>query len=62
MDTLHESSTINPSSNDEISNKRWYKKVYEEQHVAIEMFAVHDVEPTSAPSTSKEPKDKQTMK
>ncbi|XP_070015642.1 uncharacterized protein [Nicotiana sylvestris] len=38
------------------------KIVYGEQHAAREMFVVHDVAPTSTPSTSKEPKDKQTAK
>ncbi|XP_070029630.1 uncharacterized protein [Nicotiana sylvestris] len=38
------------------------KAVYEEQHAAREMFAVHDATPTSMPSTSKKPKDKQTAK
>ncbi|XP_070010415.1 uncharacterized protein [Nicotiana sylvestris] len=38
------------------------KTVYGEQHAAREMFVVHDVAPASMPSTSKEPKDKQTVK
>ncbi|XP_070017312.1 uncharacterized protein [Nicotiana sylvestris] len=38
------------------------KTVYGEQNEAREMFAVHDVAPSSTPSTSKEPKDKQIAK
>ncbi|XP_070025245.1 uncharacterized protein [Nicotiana sylvestris] len=42
--------------------KEGRKMVYGEQHAAREMFAMHNVAPTSTPSISKEPKDKQIAK
>ncbi|XP_070011401.1 uncharacterized protein [Nicotiana sylvestris] len=42
--------------------KEGIKMVYGEQHIAREMFAMHNVAPTSIPSISNEPKDKHTAK
>nr|XP_016466521.1 PREDICTED: uncharacterized protein LOC107789260 [Nicotiana tabacum] len=44
------------------STKDGIKTVYGEQHVAREMFALHDVATTPVPQPSKELKDKQTVK